>query len=94
MEDLATLEISRTQVAQWLRNGVILDEGAVVDEGLVRQVFAEELARILNEVPTSEHAAYRAAAAEARDVFLEPEPRHFLSAASDLAVPAASAVAA
>jgi malate synthase len=94
MEDLATLEISRTQVAQWLANGVTLDDGPVVDAHLVGRVFDEELARILTEVPDAEHVSYRAAAAEARDVFLEPESRSFLSTASELAPAASPAVAA
>jgi malate synthase len=94
MEDLATLEISRIQVAQWLRNGVALDDGTAVDDHLVGRVFDEELARILTEVPATEQALYRAAAAEARDVFLEAEPRSFLSTASELAPPAATAIAA
>jgi malate synthase len=94
MEDLATLEISRVQVAQWLGHGVLLDDGSVVDEGLVQVVFDEELARILDEVPASDHAAFRAAAAEAREVFLEPEPRPFLSLESDLASALAAAEAA
>jgi malate synthase len=43
MEDAATAEISRTQVWQWIRQGATLDDGRVVDEGLVRSVLAEAL---------------------------------------------------
>ncbi|MEL7061862.1 MAG: hypothetical protein AAGN46_17685, partial [Acidobacteriota bacterium] len=60
MEDLATLEISRAQVWQWLHHGVELDAaggnggtgrgGHLVDEGLVHQVFEEELRRIHAEL--------------------------------------------
>src|SRR5207253_1481544 len=46
MEDAATAEISRSQVWQWVRNGVHLAEGAVVDRDLVREIEDEELARL------------------------------------------------
>jgi malate synthase len=85
MEDLATLEISRAQTGQWLRNAVVLDDGPVVDTVLVRGAFESELAAILDEVPPAEHAAYRRAAADAEAVFVEEEMRPFLSLASDLA---------
>ena len=48
----------------------------------------ESLADILAEVPPAEHAAYRAAAADAEAVFLEAEMRPFLALASELAEPA------
>ncbi|ONI70359.1 malate synthase A [Actinosynnema sp. ALI-1.44] len=41
MEDAATAEISRAQVWQWVRNGVVLDNGAPVTAELVREVLAE-----------------------------------------------------
>jgi len=40
MEDAATAEISRTQVWQWLRHGARTDDGATVDEALVRGTLA------------------------------------------------------
>ena len=43
MEDLATLEISRAQVWQWLHHNVTLDDGTEVTRDLVRRVFDEEL---------------------------------------------------
>jgi malate synthase len=46
MEDAATAEISRSQVWQWVHNGVELDTGETVTEELVRQVVAEEVAGI------------------------------------------------
>jgi malate synthase len=46
MEDAATAEISRSQVWQWVRNGVRLAEGPVVDRDLVREIEDEELARL------------------------------------------------
>ncbi|SMD21135.1 malate synthase A [Kibdelosporangium aridum] len=41
MEDAATAEISRAQVWQWVRNEVVLDNGATVTADLVRDVLAE-----------------------------------------------------
>ncbi|MFF5990148.1 malate synthase A [Prauserella flavalba] len=41
MEDAATAEISRSQVWQWVRNGVTLDSGETVTEELVRSVLAD-----------------------------------------------------
>jgi malate synthase len=87
MEDLATLEISRAQVWQWRRHAVVLDTGEAVTDALVRRVFAEELARVLDEVPEAERAAYARAAADAEAVFLEAEMRPFLARSSALAEP-------
>jgi malate synthase len=50
MEDAATAEISRTQVWQWLHQGACLADGRPVDLPLFRQMFAEELQRIRQEV--------------------------------------------
>ena len=44
MEDAATAEISRTQIWQWLKQGVSLDDGRKVTRELVLQVIDEELA--------------------------------------------------
>jgi malate synthase len=41
MEDAATAEISRSQVWQWLRNEVKLDNGVTVTADLVREVLAD-----------------------------------------------------
>jgi malate synthase len=46
MEDAATAEISRTQLWQWVRHGVQLDDGRTVTPDLVRQVLDEEMAKI------------------------------------------------
>jgi malate synthase len=50
MEDAATAEIARSQVWQWVRNGVVLDTGETVTAELVRSVVAEEVAGI-GELP-------------------------------------------
>jgi malate synthase len=51
MEDAATAEISRSQVWQWVRNGVVLDTGLTVDTNLVRDVLDETRASLADEVP-------------------------------------------
>ncbi|MGQ0841665.1 malate synthase A [Actinokineospora sp.] len=46
MEDAATAEISRSLVWQWVRNGVVLDDGAKVTDDLVRAVLADVRAEL------------------------------------------------
>src|ERR1041385_2031440 len=46
MEDVATAEISRSQVWQWIRHSARLTDGATVNEDLAREVADEELAKI------------------------------------------------
>jgi malate synthase len=46
MEDAATAEISRSQVWQWIHNGVRLDDGTEITEDLVGRIEDEELAKI------------------------------------------------
>jgi malate synthase len=43
MEDAATAEIARAQVWQWIRNGVALEDGAVVTAELVEGLIGEQL---------------------------------------------------
>ncbi len=50
MEDAATAEISRSQVWQWVRHRVALDDGRTVTRDLVRQYETEELERIRSEI--------------------------------------------
>ena len=94
MEDLATLEISRAQTWQWLHHGVELDDGAKVDDSLVRQIFSEELQKIVNE-ECEEIAKSRAADREsvvqgftraaqtAEEIFTRTEMADFLYEASE-----------
>jgi malate synthase len=42
MEDAATAEISRSQVRQWIRAGIVLDTGRPVTAELVRELGTEE----------------------------------------------------
>jgi malate synthase len=46
MEDAATAEISRSQVWQWLHNGVRLADGTTVTRELVEKLIDEEMAHI------------------------------------------------
>ncbi|WP_432827764.1 malate synthase A [Dactylosporangium sp. CA-092794] len=56
MEDAATAEISRSQVWQWLHNGIALDDtGEPVTAELVERIAGEELAKL-----GGDHAAARA----------------------------------
>jgi malate synthase len=43
MEDAATAEISRSQVWQWVRHGVRLDDGRMVTADLVREFISDEV---------------------------------------------------
>ncbi|MGQ0848146.1 MAG: malate synthase A [Actinomycetota bacterium] len=45
MEDVATAEISRSQIWQWIHHEAMLDDGRPVTEGLVRRLAAEEMGR-------------------------------------------------
>ena len=51
MEDAATAEISRSQVWQWVRNGVVLDTGAKVTAEYVRTVLDETRAALADVLP-------------------------------------------
>jgi malate synthase len=59
MEDAATAEISRSQIWQWIYNGVVLDNGAKVDAALVRDLIATELAELRVELGEQAYAAGR-----------------------------------
>ncbi|MBG0568909.1 malate synthase A [Actinoplanes sp. NEAU-A11] len=50
MEDAATAEISRSQVWQWIHNGVRLEDGTPITAELVGRIEDEELAKIREEV--------------------------------------------
>jgi len=50
MEDAATAEISRTQVWQWLKNEVTLEDGRQFNEVLFRDIFDDEIEKIITEV--------------------------------------------
>jgi malate synthase len=69
MEDAATAEIARSQVWQWLHNGVELAGGQVVTRDLVERVIDEELGKIRAAV--GDEAYRRGRWADARALFTE-----------------------
>jgi malate synthase len=54
MEDAATAEISRTQVWQWLKNEVILEDGRKFNAQLYAELFDSEVEKILAHVQISQ----------------------------------------
>ncbi|MFV9550371.1 malate synthase A [Algibacter sp. PT7-4] len=50
MEDAATAEISRTQVWQWLKNEVKLEDGSNFTKTLFESIFNDEIEKIITEV--------------------------------------------
>ena len=50
MEDAATAEISRTQVWQWLKNKVMLEDGRMFTHTLFHEIFDNEAEKIITEV--------------------------------------------
>src|SRR4029077_12669332 len=46
MEDAATAEISRSQIWQWIHNGVTLEDGTSVTADLVTRYLDEEIAKL------------------------------------------------
>lgn len=67
MEDVATAEISRSQIWQWIRHGVVLDNGKTVTAEYVRELRADELAKIRAHVGEAFWAKSRAE--EAIEIF-------------------------
>ncbi|APY07222.1 malate synthase A [Winogradskyella sp. J14-2] len=50
MEDAATAEISRTQVWQWLKNEILLEDGRQFNKALFDEIFDDEVEKIITEV--------------------------------------------
>jgi malate synthase len=50
MEDVATAEISRSQIWQWVHHSVALDDGRRIDPELVRAIGHEEMASMSGDV--------------------------------------------
>ncbi|WPU64160.1 malate synthase [Peredibacter starrii] len=91
MEDLATLEISRAQVWQWLHHQITLDDGVQVTKSLVASIFADEFQKILEEMkhetPENRHRELFVELEEARDmalrIFTQDELSDFLTTTSE-----------
>ena len=69
MEDVATAEISRSQVWQWCRHAARLAEGAPVTADLVREIADEEMASLRDR--HGEELWMKGRFTEAREVFEE-----------------------
>jgi malate synthase len=69
MEDVATAEISRSQVWQWIRQSSRLTDGSIVNADLVREIADDELAKIHERLGDEGWA--RSRFADARTVFEE-----------------------
>jgi len=69
MEDVATAEISRSQLWQWTHNGARLDDGRPVSPAFYRQVREEELRRLQGQAGPA--GGYLAEAAELLDALVE-----------------------
>ncbi|MFI7207916.1 malate synthase [Micromonospora aurantiaca (nom. illeg.)] len=50
MEGLATVEIARSQLWQWLHHGIVLDDGTPISAGLIRDIAAQERAELGEDV--------------------------------------------
>jgi malate synthase len=68
MEDAATVEISRTQIWQWLRHKVRTAEGLVITPGLVNEII-EHVVDEMHAAATDDRGHRHVE--EARDVFIE-----------------------
>lgn len=88
MEDLATLEISRAQVWQWLHHAIRLEDGSIVTRDLVKKLFDEEHQKILTEYDPDGKDEQMAkdllvAKLDAEKIFLSEMLPDFLSFASE-----------
>lgn len=82
MEDLATLEISRAQVWQWLHHQVNLDDGTPVTRDLVYKLFEEECENVIRHNNAKTLAAITSihkAKDQIRNVFLMDQLNDFYS---------------
>jgi malate synthase len=80
MEDAATAEISRSQVWQWIYNGVSTAEGRKITKEWVEQLLDEELGKIRAELGQAyNEPRYEQAVALFKEVTLADEYSEFLT---------------
>ncbi|GAB3669203.1 malate synthase A [Actinocorallia lasiicapitis] len=80
MEDAATAEISRSQVWQWIYNGIKLPDGTLVTKELVATLLDEELAKIQAELGDAYNSdRYNEAVALFKEVTLADDYSEFLT---------------
>lgn len=84
MEDAATAEISRAQVWQWLKHQVTMQDGQVVNEAYISQIFQEEVGKIQAQVGEDSFGEdkYAAAADLFRELIFQKEFDEFLTTRS------------
>jgi malate synthase len=54
MEDMATAEICRTQVWQWMRHGARMEDGQVVTSAAVSELVDEHVAKLNGRIPQAQ----------------------------------------
>jgi malate synthase len=69
MEDAATAEISRSQVWQWIRHAVELEDGRTITPELVRDLATDELEKIRTEIGDDEWFEREGRPRESRALF-------------------------
>jgi malate synthase len=82
MEDLATLEISRAQVWQWLHHRVILDDQTAVTPELVERLFDEECEHIIENLEVTsdqQKILFKNAKQNIKQVFLKENLSEFFT---------------
>lgn len=82
MEDLATLEISRAQVWQWLHHQVVLDDGTQVTESLIHKLCDEECQHIFEILEVKEETlkqSFYQAAQKVKKVFCQKDLPDFFT---------------
>ncbi|MYU12939.1 hypothetical protein GTZ78_20100, partial [Streptomyces sp. SID8361] len=81
MEDVATAEISRSQIWQWVRNDVVLEGGEKVTAELVRRLVSEELSGLRESLGDAAYDAgrWRQAGALFEQVALDGDFADFLT---------------
>ncbi len=85
MEDLATLEISRAQVWQWLHHKVTLDDGTKVTPELVSKLLETECAKIIADLglqSNEQERTYIEAKNTIKKLFLAEELAPFFTTSS------------
>ncbi|AUA16883.1 hypothetical protein GTZ89_20505 [Streptomyces sp. SID8382] len=81
LEDVATAEISRSQIWQWVRNDVVLEGGEKVTAELVRRLVSEELSSLRESLGDAAYDAgrWRQAGALFEQVALDGDFADFLT---------------
>ncbi len=82
MEDAATAEISRAQVWQWVHHPEgKLEDGRNITMEMVREIIAEEMRHIQNEVGADQfqHIRYQSAGRLFEEIIADPEFEEFLT---------------